>query len=125
MLSDGEDTQSGINAEKALKAALAVDAVIYTVDMSSDATAVRGRTQDRAVLKNFAEKTGGRFISTPNGIEMREGLKRIVQELGGQYTLTYQSRNQARDGKWRSIELRVTRPNLTIRTRKGYHAPKD
>jgi VWFA-related protein len=108
-----------------LRAALEADANIYTVDMSSDSAPVRGRTQDRAVLKNFAEKTGGRFISTPNGLEMREALRRIVQELGGQYTLTYQSKNQARDGKWRSIELRVTRPNLTIRTRKGYHAPKE
>ncbi len=125
VLSDGADTTSRLSSKAALRAALEADANIYTVDMSSDSASVRGRTQDRAVLKNFAEKTGGRFISTPNGLEMREALKRIVQELGGQYTLTYQSKNQARDGKWRSIELRVTRPNLIIRTRKGYHAPKE
>jgi Ca-activated chloride channel homolog len=125
VLSDGADTQSRRNSNAALRAALAVDANIYTVDMASDAAGGRGRPQDRAVLRNFAEKTGGRFVATPDGIEMRDALKRIVQELGGQYTLTYQSKNPARDGKWRSIELRIAKPNLSIRTRRGYNAPKD
>ena len=34
-------------------------------------------------------------------------------------------KNDRKDGKWRAIELRVARPNLTIRTRKGYNAEKD
>ena len=31
---------------------------------------------------------------------------------------------QEKDGKWRAIELRVAKPKLTIRTRKGYTAGK-
>ncbi|MBK8303355.1 MAG: hypothetical protein IPK98_08145 [Chloracidobacterium sp.] len=50
--------------------------------------------------------------------------KRIVAELGEQYTIAYSPTNIKKDGKWRAIELRVSRPNLTIRTRKGYNAPK-
>lgn len=124
VLSDGEDTMSRRSASKALDAALAVDANIYTVDMAGlDSGQQPGHIQNQAVLKRFAEKTGGRFIATPNGVAMRETLRDIVQELGGQYTLTYESRNHAKDGKWRSIEVRVTKPNLTIRTRKGYKAP--
>ena len=125
VLSDGADTMSRRSSKNALRAALAVDANIYTVDMANDRVSLQGRSQDRDVLKTFADKTGGRFISTPDGIEMREALKRIVQELGGQYTITYQSKNPTRDGKWRAIELRVARPALTIRTRKGYNAPKN
>ncbi len=124
VLSDGMDTISGRNAEKALKAALAVNANIYTVDMAPVDTGARLRMQNQGVLRNFAEKTGGRFVTTPGGVAMREAFKRIVEELGGQYTITYQPANTTKDGKWRSIELRISRANLIIRARKGYNAPK-
>lgn len=123
VLSDGADNMSGASSDKALKAALSVNATIYTVDMSS--IEARGRvTQNQGVLKKYAEKTGGRFIATPGGIAMRDAFKRIVEELGQQYTIAYQPANTKKDGKWRAIEVLVSRPNLTIRTRKGYNAPK-
>jgi Ca-activated chloride channel family protein len=123
VLSDGADTMSKRSSDKALKAALAVGATIYTVDMSSPAKGPI-RNSGEGALRHFAEKTGGRFISTPGGAAMRDAFKRICQELGEQYTLTYEPANQKKDGKWRSIEVRISRPNLTIRTRKGYNAPK-
>lgn len=123
VLSDGEDTQSRKSAEYALRAALDADAVIYTVDMS-DANGGK-RVQNIGTLKNFAEKTGGRFIKTPGGAALREAFGQIVAELGTQYTLAYEPSNTAKDGKWRAIELRVSRSGLQIRTRKGYNAPKD
>lgn len=124
VLSDGEDTISGRSAEKALKAAMDADASIYTVDMSAIDGAANRRMQNQAVLKNFAEKTGGRFISTPGGVALRQAFKTIVEELGIQYTLGYDPKNLRKDGKWPAIELTVARPNLTIRTRKGYNATK-
>jgi len=124
VLSDGEDTSSKRSADKALKAALAVDATIYTVDMSSIDDGNKRRQQNIGVLKNFAEKTGGIFVPTGGGNVMRDTFKRIVDELSSQYTIGYQPANAKMDGKWRSLELRISRPNLTIRTRKGYNAPK-
>ena len=124
VLSDGADTMSKATAEKALRAALLANANIYSVDMSALDTGGRERMQTQGILKNFAEKTGGRFIATSGGIEMRDAFKRIVEELGLQYTIAYQPLNTKKDGKWRAIELRVSRPNLSIRTRKGYNAPK-
>ena len=124
VLSDGADTMSGKSADRALKAALLAGATIYTVDMSSVSDNGRGRLQNQGVLKNFADKTGGKFVATPGGVAMRDTFKRVVEDLGVQYTLAYQPSNTKKDGKWRAIELRVARPNLTIRTRKGYNAPK-
>lgn len=124
VLSDGADTTSKKSSEKALKAAVLANATVYTVDMAPALAAGKERFQNQGVLKNFAEKTGGKFISTPGGIAMRDAFKRIVGELGQQYTIAYEPSNTAKDGKWRVIELRVSRPNLTIRTRKGYNAPK-
>jgi Ca-activated chloride channel family protein len=125
VLSDGEDTQSGHSSDKALKAALAANVLIYTIDMSADEPGNRQRLINQGVLRNFAEKTGGTFIPTPGGAALREAFGRIVEELGNQYTLTYQPTNTKKDGKWRALELRVARSGLTIRTRKGYNAPKN
>lgn len=124
VLSDGEDTFSGKSAAKALKAAQDADASIYTVDMSAISNSGSKRVQNQAALKNFAEKTGGKFISTPGGAALRQAFKGIVEELGVQYTLGYEPSNLKKDGKWRAIELTVSRSNLTIRTRKGYNANK-
>ena len=55
---------------------------------------------------------------------MREAFAQIAAELGVQYTITYEPTNTKRDGKWREIEVRVKKPGLAIRTRKGYNAPK-
>lgn len=124
VLSDGADTMSGRSADRALKAAMAADAVIYTVDMSLSSTPSSGRQQNRAALKNFAERSGGTFVDAPGGVAMRDAFVSIVEELGLQYTIGYHPLNEKKDGKWRPIELRVARPSLTIRTRKGYTAEK-
>jgi Ca-activated chloride channel family protein len=124
VLSDGADTQSKYSADKALKAALAANVIIYTVDMSSINTDGRERMQNQGVLRNFAEKTGGVFIPISNGVAMRDALRSIVDELRIQYTLSYEPAELKPDGKWHALELRVARPNLVIRTRRGFNAPK-
>ncbi len=122
VLSDGQDTMSGRSADKALKSAMSADIAIYTIDMSP--TGDTKRVQNQAVLKNLAERSGGTFVSTPGGAAMRGAFEKIVEDLGVQYTLGYSPTNTKKDGKWRAIELRVAKPNLTIRTRKGYNAEK-
>lgn len=124
VLSDGADTQSGRSATKALKAALQAEATIYTVDMSGITDSGKNRMQNQSVLKNFAKKSGGKFVETPGGVQLREAFKNIVDELGNQYTFGYQPTNAGNDGKWREIEVKIKRPNLQIRTRDGYYAAK-
>jgi Ca-activated chloride channel family protein len=126
VLSDGYDTRSSASMDKALAAALNSGVTIYTVDMSSfDNSDIQGRTQAAAALRGFASKSGGRYVATPGGLAMREAFKSIVEELGNQYTLAYQPSNRARDGRWREIEVKLARPELNARTRKGYRAPKN
>jgi Ca-activated chloride channel family protein len=122
LLSDGQDTVSGRSAEAALRSALESNCVIYTIDMSP--TGAPNRFLNQGPLKFFAEKSGGQFIDTPGGAALRDAFTKIVEELGNQYTLGYSLPEDKADGKWHSIELRIARPNLQIRTRKGYQAPK-
>src|SRR5215210_4403863 len=124
VLSDGMDTFSKASSNKAVEAALAVGASIYAVDMSSlEVGGTTGR-QSAASLRGFAEKTGGRFIATPGGPALRDAFTGIANELGQQYTISYRPVNTKRDGKWRALEVKLQREDLTIRTRKGYRAPK-
>src|SRR5688572_12235789 len=124
ILSDGMDTFSKASSDKALESALAVGASIYAVDMSSLEIAGSTRRQSAAALKNFAEKTGGRFVATPGGPELRDAFTGIADELGHQYTIAYRPTDQNRDGKWHTIEVKVNHEETKVRTRKGFRVPK-
>ena len=124
VLSDGMDTYSKSSAGKALDSALAIGASIYAVDMTAtDGNATRNH-QTAAVLRNFAERTGGRFIATPGGPGLRDAFASIAEELGHQYTIAYRPSNTTRDGKWRALDVKLSKSELMVRTRKGYRAPK-
>jgi len=123
VLSDGVDTRSKASSEKALESALAIGASIYAVDMSSLDGRQRAR-QSAMVLKNFAEKSGGLFVDTPGGPALRDAFANIADELGHQYTVAYRPLNRARDGKWRKLDVKVSRSDLTVRSRRAYRAPK-
>jgi VWFA-related protein len=126
VLSDGYDTQSSASVDKALAAAFNAGITIYTVDISSpEISTMQARAQAAGTLRNLANKSGGRYISTPGGQELREAFHSILEELGNQYTLAYQPSNRARDGRFRQIEVKLSRSELTARTRKGYRAPKN
>jgi len=124
VLSDGMDTFSKASSDKAVESALAIGASIYAVDMSSLDVGGSAPRQSAASLKVFAEKTGGRFIATPGGPALRDAFTGIADELGHQYTISYRPLNTKRDGKWRTLEVKLMRDDLTVRTRKGYRAPK-
>lgn len=124
ILSDGLDYGSRASSDKALNAALAAGASIYTVNMMDKVANPAAQMQAGAILKSFAGKSGGRYVATPGGFELGEAFAGIVDELSNQYTISYRPANRARDGRWREIDLKVARADATARTRKGYRAPK-
>jgi Ca-activated chloride channel family protein len=124
ILSDGVDTFSKASADKAVESALAIGASIYAVDMSANTGTGLNNARSAAVLKSFAEKSGGRFVATPGGPALRDAFASIAEELGHQYTIAYRPVNRVRDGKWRKLEVKISRDDLAVRTRKAYRAPK-
>jgi len=121
LLSDGEDTRSGASMSEALRKALAAGVTVYSIDLID--TAARSAMSGSAILRDFAEKTGGRYIKSQGGTSLSSTFVDIVEELRNQYTLAYYFSGKP-DGKWRSIEVKLSRPELTARARKGYYAPK-
>ena len=130
LLTDGWDSASKHTRESVLKGAFAAGITIYTVDMIDDnllignASYVQPLRQGRGILRDIAEQTGGRYVYSPQGDGLEPAFISIVEELRNQYTLTYYSTNEKRDGRWRKLSVAVTQPGVTIRSRRGYFAPK-
>jgi len=84
------------------------------------------RAQDS--LRVLSSETGGFPIVNEN--DLASAFERVVADNSQYYLLGYYSTNEKRDGKFHKIEVKVTRPGLTVRSRKGYVAtrtstPKD
>lgn len=131
LISDGCDTTSQkATFDSVMKKSLADGVTIYTIDLIDDGARagsgsdVMGLRRGQSEMKEFASQTGGRYVHSPQGDKLEEAFANITDELRNQYTLTYYSSNQKRDGRWRKLKVSASRPGLTTRTRKGYWAPK-
>jgi VWFA-related protein len=71
-------------------------------------------------LHVLADNTDGRAIVNRN--DLATGMKQIMRDASGYYLLGYTSASAPTDGKFHSIDVRVKRPNVEIRARKGYWA---
>jgi VWFA-related protein len=76
------------------------------------------RAQDS--LRVLADETGG--FATVDANDLSPAFERVAAENSRYYVLGYYSTNERRDGRFRKIDVRVRRPNLTVRARKGYVA---
>jgi len=73
-----------------------------------------------ASLQLLAENTDGRAIVNSN--DLARGLQQIVRDSSAYYLLGYNSTSVAPDGKFHPIRVRVKRPGVQVRARKGYGA---
>ena len=73
-------------------------------------------------LRTLSEETGGFASVTSN--DFGTAFQRIVDANSAYYVLGYYATNEKRDGRYRKIEVRLTRPGLTVNARKGYMAPR-
>lgn len=74
-------------------------------------------------LRSLAVQSGARFIRAENVENTSFAFRLIAEELRYQYTLSYISSNEKRDGGYRSIAVQVGRDGLLVRARLGYRAP--
>ncbi|HET9263208.1 MAG TPA: VWA domain-containing protein [Vicinamibacterales bacterium] len=78
--------------------------------------------QSQDSLRTISNETGG--FAAVNRNDFSTTFARIVSENSTYYVLGYTSTDTRRDGRFRKIDIRVSRPGLEVRARKGYVAPK-
>ncbi len=73
------------------------------------------------ILPVYTKATGGEFYAEYRQKGIETSFARITEEVRTQYTLGYYSQEPLTDGKFRTNEVRVLRPNLTVIAKKGYY----
>ena len=84
-------------------------------------TSLDSLRQSQDTLRVLADNTDGRAIINRNDLDA--GLKQVVRDTSSYYLVGYNSTLTSPDGKFHKIEVRLKRPGLQVRSRKGYWAP--
>jgi Ca-activated chloride channel family protein len=125
LYTDGADTRSSLRLGELMDLLKASDSTVYTIGaLEHQPDSVR--TQQRAILGQIAEATGGVAFFPSRVGDLDRIYEQVVGEVRAQYAIGYLSTNDRADGRWRKVEIRITRPNarsLRVRARKGYYAP--
>jgi VWFA-related protein len=73
-------------------------------------------------MKELAERTGGRAAYNTN--DLARAVRQAIDDARITYTIGYYSTDESQDGKFREIKVKVSRPHVDVRYRKGYFALK-
>jgi VWFA-related protein len=77
----------------------------------------------RDYLTKLTDYSGGLVFD--GMMDLTSAFANVAKELASQYSIGYYSNSSKNDGKFRKVEVRVTKPGMIARTKKGYYAPKD
>lgn len=132
ILSDGGDNSSRYTESEIKNAVREADVQVYAIGIF-EPIAGRGRTAEElagpGLLTELAEATGGRHFPVENINELPDVAAKIGIELRNQYVLGYTPSNQARDGKYRKVQVKLKQPRglppLRAFYRLGYYAPSN
>jgi Ca-activated chloride channel family protein len=122
VITDGHDNASAASGADLRKAVdQATDTTIFAVGLRRDAPA--GPARRRHELEDVAERTGGSVFWARSGDEIGAIVLDIARAIRQQYTIAYAPLNQALDGTYRTVRVKVAPSGrLRIRTRTGYRA---
>jgi Ca-activated chloride channel family protein len=73
-------------------------------------------------MRILANATGGRLFPVKSIEDLDPVFPLIEAELRSVYSLGYYPENQDLDGAWRTIEIAVEDPDVSVRARPGYYA---
>jgi VWFA-related protein len=126
-----------------VRAARQANAAIYFLDarglrgapVTADAEIAEGtdpRDLNSVLNENLVEAQGADSIAIDSGgfsikssNDLAAGLRRIANESRSYYLLGYPPARTPHDGKFHRIEVRVQRPGVEVRARRGYYAPQE
>jgi hypothetical protein len=108
-----QDTPADPALDAALEALRRVDVALHAVVVGES----DGPPYD--ALRRTAEETGGEFlvVASPAGVET--ACRQIAEALLRRYRISYAPEHAERAG-WRAIDVRVRRPDLSVRARQGF-----
>lgn len=89
-----------------------------SVDLRNPAP-LRAISKGQDTMKELAARTGGRAYYNTN--DLKSAIRDAVADARVTYTLGYYPSDEKFDGKFHDIKVKVNRPGVNVRYRKGYY----
>jgi VWFA-related protein len=135
LITDGEDKDSYYKLDEIVAKVQESDVQIFSIGFTN-AIPEKGlfgrwsksepeKAQD--ALKRISDETGARAFFPKDLSEIDGIVAQVARELRSQYSISYTSSNQARDGTWRRVRISLNLPiasSLHVRYRSGYFSAK-
>ncbi len=75
------------------------------------------------VMATLSTDTGGKAFFDSN--DFAPAFAQVERDTSAYYAIGFRSTNQARDGKYRKLTMKIDRPGVKLEYRPGYYAPAD
>jgi VWFA-related protein len=111
-------------AREALRSRVTFYSVIPTALLAPHSNLARGGGGPGMTRGLFAvaENTGGRAIHSTN--DFSDVFQAVYDDNSNYYLLGYYPSDRAEEGRFRKISVSVRRPNLRVKSTKGYYEPR-
>lgn len=116
ILTDGEDTTSRTSYEQMLTYARSARVPLYFIGVGMGIFDAAGT----AKMKTLAAETGGIAYFIHDIKQLGETYAQLEKDLRSQYLIAYNAQTTSKDRTYRKIEVKVSRPDTTVRTIRGY-----
>jgi len=121
VITDGNDNASSVSRAQLRKVVEQSGSVIYAVRLVGQSPSEDDGNGD-GELDRATAITGGDVHYVASMSDVESAVLEIAHQIRNEYTIAYTSANQALDGSYRAVRVKVTRPGLNARTRPGYWA---
>jgi VWFA-related protein len=132
IVSDGGDNSSKYTATQIEDLVREADVEIYAMGVFDPLLSLalsREEVSGPRLLSEIATQTGGRAFAASISSDLPSVAARIAIELRNQYVLGYYPKAQVRDGKYHTVEVKISQPpgmpSLKMHWRQGYYAPSE
>ena len=120
LVTDAGETTSHATFEMARRAAIASEALVYTILIRAVPTENGRNTAGEHAIDTIIDSTGGAVYYPKAIMQLDDMFARINRELRTQYLLSYYPDPKQKAGTYCRIELSVTGGAYTLHYRKGY-----
>jgi Ca-activated chloride channel family protein len=122
VVTDGGDTISKTDFNRATEAAQLADAVIYPILVVPITNEAGRNVGGENALTTFALRTGGRVFAPTLGTEMDRAFDQILRDLRTQYLLGFYPKDvPLTSDRFHTLDVLTDRPELRVIARSGYY----
>jgi Ca-activated chloride channel family protein len=116
ILTDGEDTTSRTPYDDMLTYARAARVPLYFIGIGLGMMDFSGTSK----MKSLADETGGVAYFIKNADHLNETYTKLEKDLRSQYLIAYNTESSKTDKQYRTVEVKVDRPDARVRTIRGF-----